>query len=125
MTLLTFAKNYSMPKEIGSSPKHQKMKVVIVRPYCSPAPNGPKYEQYCRQKLMLYVPFRHVNELKGSSDTFAEAYGLFLQSGNIASSLEDDVRRLMEQSGKQDQEQVCVIILIIILVVVAYMYQTG
>ena len=63
MSLLTFARNYTIPKELGTVPKHQKMKVVGVRPYCSPDPDGPKYEQYCKQKLMLHVPFRHVDQL--------------------------------------------------------------
>ncbi len=69
MTLLSFAQNYSMPKELGTIPRHQKMKVVGVRPYCSPDPDGPKYDQYCRQKLMLHVPFRHIDQLKGTCDT--------------------------------------------------------
>ncbi len=80
MTLLSFAQNYSMPKELGTAPKLHKMKVVGVRPYCSPDPDGPKYEQYCQQKLMLRVPFRHVDQLKRSSTTFAEAYATFLRS---------------------------------------------
>ena len=75
-----FAQNYSMPKEIGSEPKHHRMKVVIVRPYCSADLNGPKFEQYCQQKLMLHKPFHHIDELKGACDTFAAAYALFLQS---------------------------------------------
>lgn len=93
MTLLHFAQKYSMPKEIGSVPKQQKMKIVGVRPYCSPDPSNPRYEQYCQQKLMLHVPFRHINQLKVVYDTFSEAYGVFLQSGNILPSLEDDIRR--------------------------------
>ena len=83
MTLLSFAQNYSMPKELGTTPKHQKMKIVSVRPYCLPDPDGPKYEQYCQQRLMLHVPFRHVDQLKRSCTTFAEAYAIFLQSSNV------------------------------------------
>ena len=41
MTLLSFAQHYSMPKDLGTVPKQQKMKIVSVRPYCSPDPNGP------------------------------------------------------------------------------------
>ena len=78
------------------------MKVVIVRPYCSPDPDGPKYEQYCKQKLMLHVPFRHVDELKGDCDSFTDAYALFLQSGNVPPSLEDDITRLAQQQSQQD-----------------------
>ena len=62
MTLLHFAQHYSMPKELGTVPKKHKMMIVNVRPYCSPDPNGPKYEQYCQQKLMLHVPFRHIDQ---------------------------------------------------------------
>ena len=60
MKLLHFAQNYSMPKDAGSEPKRHKMKVVSIRPYGSPDPTGPKYEQYCQQKLMLHKPFRHL-----------------------------------------------------------------
>ena len=94
MSLLSFAQNYSIPKELGTSLKHQKMKVVTVRPYCPPDPDGPKYEQYCQQKLMLHVPFRHIDQLKGDKDTFTEAYASFLQSENVPVSLEDDIQRL-------------------------------
>ena len=112
MKLLHFAQNYSMPKVINSEPKRHKMKVVIVRPYCSPDPNGSKYEQYCQQQLMLHKPFRHIDELKHRSDTFAAAYALFLQSGNIPPSLEDDIRRLEQQQSQhmveneEDNEEV-------------------
>ena len=97
MTLLHFSQHYSMPKELGTTPKHHKMKIVSVRPYCSPDPNGPQYEQYCKQKLMLHVPFRHVDVLKGTCESFTEAYAIFLQTDNVPSSLEDDIRRLTEQ----------------------------
>ena len=64
MTLLNFVQQYTMPRESNTEPsKRRKEVVVIVRPYCSPDPHGPKYEQYCQQKLMLHVPFRHQNEL--------------------------------------------------------------
>ena len=88
MTLLHFAQNYTMPKELGTLPKNHKMMIVNVRPYCSPDPNGPKYEQYCQQKLILDVPF---HQLKGECDKFSEAYFIFLQSANIS--------RLIEQTG--------------------------
>ena len=95
-----------MPKELGSSPKHHKMKIVSVRPYCSPDPNGPKYEQYCRQKLMMHVPFRHVDALKGTCESFSEAYAILLRTGNAPSSLEDDIRN----NDDSDQE-VCSILI--------------
>ena len=82
--------------------------VVIIRPYCSPDPRGPKYEQYCKQKLMLHVPFRHQSELLGNHTTFAAAYSTFLQSGSIPSSLEDDIHRLQElsQTSENDDTEV-------------------
>ena len=63
ITLLTFARAYSMPKERSAEPTHRRKHViVIVCPYRSPDPNGPNYEQYCQQKLMLYVKFRHLSD---------------------------------------------------------------
>ena len=101
MTLLYFAQNYSMLRDLGTAPKQQKMKIVSVRPYCSPDPNGPKYEQYCQQKLMLHVPF---NQLKGTYETFSEAYCIFLQPVNIPATLEDDFTRLSNQVEHQDED---------------------
>ena len=96
MTLLSFAQIYSMPREPGAVPKKHKMMIVSVRPYCSPDPNSPKYEQYCQQKLMLHVPFRHINQLKGECEKFSDAYYIFLQSADILILFEDDIRRLAE-----------------------------
>ena len=104
MKLLHFAQNYSMPKDTGSEPTRHKMKVVSIRPYCSPDPNGPKYEQYCQQKLMLHKPFRHLEQLKGQCNTFAAAYANFLQSGTVPPSLEDDIRRLDQQQSQHTDE---------------------
>ena len=73
--------------------------MVIVRPYFSPDPSGPKYEEYCRQKLMLHIPFRR-EELLGDSDSYAAAYAIFLQSGNVPPSLEEDIHQL-EQHFQQ------------------------
>ena len=88
MTLLHFVQHYTMPRESGSEPSRRRKKVVvIVRPYCPPDPQGPQYEQYCRQKLMLHVPFRHQSELLGDNTSFTAAYTSFLQSGNIPLSL--------------------------------------
>ena len=113
MSLLTFSRNYTMPKELGTVPKLQKMKVVGVRPYCSPDPSGPKYE---KQNLMLHVPFRHVDQLMGSCDTFTEAYAIFLQSGNVPPSLEDDIRRLNEhQLAEEDNEDANEVLMLILI----------
>ena len=59
---------------MGTAPKQQKMKIVSVRPYCSPDPNDSKYEQCYQHKLMLHVPFRDINQLKGTYETFSEVY---------------------------------------------------
>lgn len=105
MTLLHFAQNYSMPRELGTAPKHQKMKIVNVQPHCSPDPNSPKYEQYCKQKLMLHIPFRNIDQIKGACEEFSEAYSIFLTSANLPPSLEDDVRRLSEHHMAQEEEE--------------------
>ena len=103
-----------MPKELVSTPKNHNMKIVSVRPYCSPDPNGPKYEQYCQQKLMLHVPFRHIDALKGTCESFSEAYAIFLQTGNAPTSLEEDIRRLNEQqeeNNNDSDQEVCSILI--------------
>ena len=64
LTLLEFVQRYRMPKSVGLNPVSRKKEVVvIVIPFCSPDPQGPKYERYCRQKLMLHQPFWHLDEL--------------------------------------------------------------
>ena len=103
MTLIYFAQNYTMPKELSTTPKQQKMKEVSVRPHISPDPNSPKFEQYCKQKLMLHVPFRSIDQLKGACSTFAEAYSIFLHSSNAPPSLEDDIVRFNDQQVEQDE----------------------
>lgn len=42
---------YTIPRETNNKPPKRRKKVV--RPYCSPDPHGPKYEQYCQQKPMF------------------------------------------------------------------------
>ena len=87
--------------------------MVIVRPYISPDPSGPKYEQYCRHKLMLllHIPFRLQDQLLGDSNTSSAAYATVLQSGNIPPSLEDDIHRLeqltQQPSGNYNDEVCC------------------
>lgn len=62
--LLEFDQKYTMPKELNTEPKRRTKKViVVVRPYCSPDPAGPNYEQYCRQSLMQHRSFRQISEL--------------------------------------------------------------
>ena len=99
--------------ELGSAPKQRKLMVVSVRPHYSHDPHGPKYEQYYQQKLMLHVPFRHIDQLKGTFETFSDAYLIFLQSGNIPPTLEDDIRRLRKHQVEQEDEdanEVCNIV---------------
>ena len=84
-----------MPKSAGLDPTSRKKQVVvIVIPFCPPDPQGPKYEQYCRQKLMLHQPFRHLRELLGGLETHSEAYSAFLRSNTVPPSLADDIHRL-------------------------------
>ena len=101
ITLLEFARSYSMPKELSAIPNRRRKDVVVtVHPYYPLDPDGPCYEQYCHQRLMLHVAFRHMSDLLGENDTYAEAYAQMLQSTNLPTSLEEDVRRL-EQIGLQ------------------------
>jgi ATP-dependent DNA helicase PIF1 len=53
---------------------------------------------------MLHLPFRHRDELLGGETTFAAAYADFLWSGNIPSSLEDDIYRLEQLSQLPTEE---------------------
>ena len=116
MALLQFVQQCTVPRESGSDPSRRRKKVVvIVRPYISPDPSGPKYEQYCRHELMLllHVPFRLQDQLLGDSNTFSAAYATFLQSGNIPPSLEDDIHRLeqlTQQPSGNDSDEVCCVI---------------
>jgi hypothetical protein len=105
ITLLEFARQYTMPKTPGSKPsRRSKCVVVISRPYCSPDPAGPKYEQYCRQSLMQHKSFRIVDDLLNGHTTFVDAYAAYLQSGSVPPSLEDDIQRLQQHSVCDSEE---------------------
>ena len=105
ITLLEFARQFTMPKELGAEPNRRSKKVVVIaRPYCSPDPTGPKYEQYCDQSLMQHKPFRQVNELLAAHETYAEAYTEFLRSGNIPPSLEEDIFRRQQLQDNTENE---------------------
>ena len=80
---MTLMQQYSTPNQLRTEPSRRKDVVVIVRPYFSPDPDSPKYEEYCQQKMMLYKPFHQLQELLVESDTFAAAYVNFLHSGNV------------------------------------------
>lgn len=50
---------------------------------------------------MLYVPFRHVTtQIVSHSQT-----PMYLQSGNVPASLEDDIRRLTEQDEDNNETE--------------------
>ena len=104
LTLLQFVQKYRIPKKAGDTLFPRKKEViVIVRPYCSPDPEGPKYEQYCKQKLMLHQPFRQLDELLGDCDTYSDAYSIFLQSGSVPPSLADEIH-LLEAAQRRDNQ---------------------
>ena len=69
-----FAENYSMPRQGGEPKPRNKKVVVIVRPHISSDPDGPNYEQCCKQRLMLNKPFRNETELLNGHETVTEAY---------------------------------------------------
>ncbi|XP_062499076.1 uncharacterized protein LOC134176422 [Corticium candelabrum] len=95
LTLLQFIQKYRIPKRVGDGLiQRRKNVVVICRPYFSPDPSGSHYEQYCKQKLMMYQPFRQLEQLLEGVDNYAAAYSLFLQSGASPPSLADDIHRL-------------------------------
>ena len=106
LNLLTFAKTYIMPKDPSTEPRcRRKDVIVIIRPYCSPDSNGPNFEQYCQQKLMLYVKFRQLSDLLKDSSTFTEAYQQFLLSADVPPSLEEDIRRIEAECHTEEEEQ--------------------
>ena len=105
ITLLDFARNYSMPKQLLTEPTcRRKQVIVVIRPYYPPDCDGPNYEQFCQQKLMLNVKFRRIAELLGDHPTYAEAYTEFSQSAHTQSSLQDDIHRLEEDHFSSDDE---------------------
>ena len=92
-TLLQFSR-VCQTKELFAVPNHRRKDVVVtVHPYHSLDPDGPNYEQYHRQKLMLHITFRRMSDLLSENDTYA-AYRQMLQSANLPLSLEEDVCRL-------------------------------
>ena len=106
MTLLEFARQYSMPKVSGTEPSHRSKRVVIIaRPYCSSNPDGANYKQYCCQSLMQHKSFRAVDGLRTGYATFTDAYAAFLQSGSVPPSLEDDICQLQEYHNRSTEEQ--------------------
>ena len=102
MTLLEFVQKYKTPKKVGGNLICRRKEVVVtVHPFCSPDPDGPKYEQYCKQKLMTHMPFRRVDELL-LGDSYSESYSCFLQSGAVPASLADDIN-LLEATERKNR----------------------
>ena len=94
--------------------------IVIVRPYISPDCNGPNYEKYCCQKLMLYVGFRQLSDLLSGHSTYAAN---FLMTENVPRSLEGDVHRLEEhESSENNQNEVSFIFIFNHFLVLLHMY---
>ena len=100
MTLLEFARQYSMPKTLGAEPSRRTKRIVVIpQPYVSSDPAGDKYEQYCRHSLMQHQCFRQMDD---GYDNYIDAYAAFLQSGHIPPCLEDDMYRLMQHTQNTD-----------------------
>ena len=105
MTLLEFARQYSMPKTLGAGPTPRSRRIVVIpRPYVSPDPAGEKYEQYCRHSLMQHKPFRQMDDLLSGYDSYSNDYAAFLQSGQIPPCLEDDMYRLLQHLHTNEDE---------------------
>ena len=109
LTLLEFARQYSMPKTLGLQPTCRSRHVVVIpRPYCSPDPTGPNYEQYCHQSLMQHKCFRSMDDLLGGSESYIDAYAAFLLSAVVPPCLEDDIYRLLQQHPEDTSDtEVC------------------
>ena len=111
MTLLEFAQQYTMPRELGAQPNRRNKKVVVItRPYCPPDPAGPKYEQYCQQSLMKHKSFHQLTDLLAGHSTYTEAYATFLQTENVPVSLEEDIFRLQQHQQQENAaNEVCIL----------------
>ena len=104
MSLLHFTQNYSMPTTHRSEVVRKcKSVVVIVKPHLSSDTDGPQYEQYCKQQLMLHKPFRQISSLIAGFDTFIEAYTAYTRSNEIPSSLENDIQQINTQTSTDNQ----------------------
>lgn len=66
LTLLQFIQRYRIPKRVGDNLCRRRKDVAMtVHPYCSSDPDGPMYEQYCKQRLMLCYQFCQLEEVLG------------------------------------------------------------
>ena len=104
LTLLEFVERYKIPKKKGVAFILRKKEVLVIpRPYCSPDTDGPQYEQYCRQNLMLHQPFCQLEDLLAGYQSHEDAYAAFLKSEKAPISLADDIQQL-----KMAQKEKCV-----------------
>jgi len=53
---------------------------------------------------MFHVPFCHQSQLLNDHVTFAAVHVLFLQSGSIPSSLENDIHQLQQLSDQHSDD---------------------
>lgn len=87
MTILEYAQQYTMPKELGTQPNRRNKKVVVITQlYISPDPAGPKYKQYCQRSLVKHKSFREISELLARCETYADAYAEILQTEDVPPS---------------------------------------
>ena len=108
MILLECARQYSMPRTLGTQPTPSSRRIVVIcRPYVSPDLAGEKYDQYCRQSLMQHKPLLHMDDILFGHPTYINAYAAFLQSDQIPSCLEDDIFHLLQllHSNDDDSEE--------------------
>ena len=106
ITLLEFAQKYTMPHGEVNDPSIRSKVVVIVKPQYTPDPNSSHYEDYCRQKLMLYKTFRSETDLLGEHQNFSQAYASYLRTETIPPSLEDDIHIIQQvQDNDIDDNQ--------------------
>ena len=95
LSLLEFVKQYKILKKKGVAfILRKKEMLVIPHPYCSPDPDEPQYEQYCRQKLMLHQPFCQLEDLLADYQSHEDAYAAFLKSEKAPISLADGIQQL-------------------------------
>lgn len=91
-----------MSKEQEPTPK-RKSAVVIVRPHYSQHPDYTQYEDYCRQQVLLYLPFRNASEVLSKFSSYSKAYAHSLATGDIQPSLEELL--VQQQQCTQEDEQ--------------------
>ena len=106
MIPLKFMQEYKVTKRDKSRPTcREREVVVIVRPFISTDPDGPKYEHYCKQKLILHRK-QSSRKLSYFHRGFCQ-FSFFLfqfSTGNFPPSLTDDVDRLEHQVNEQSED---------------------